>query len=79
MTPEQSRRYEHWRFLREKEQERISPERRLERLHYESSTEAIGPRTAAYIAALRAEIDRLRSDEGWRRSADWAERSGGTL
>lgn len=33
----------------------------------------------ADYADLKAKYDKLSSDEGWKQSADWAQRSGGTL
>lgn len=33
----------------------------------------------AYVKQLEARLAKMQSDEGWRQSADWARRSGGTL
>lgn len=33
----------------------------------------------AYVHQLEAKLSKMQSDEGWRQSADWARRSGGTL
>lgn len=33
----------------------------------------------AYVHQLEGQLSKMRSDESWRQSAEWAQRTGGTL